>query len=86
MGANEQRMKEGKIDQYITFTERLMTMFGSSESLIINNTNLNYDNSKKIVSTSEPEEIKSIYQEAFPDYCKKAYEMGASIVKSVNEQ
>jgi multimeric flavodoxin WrbA len=86
MGASEQRMKEAKIiDQYITFNEILMTMFGSSESLIINDTNLNYDNPKNSKSTLEHEEMKSMYQEAFPDYCGKAYEMGASFAKSGNE-
>lgn len=85
MGASEQRMKEAKIDQYITFTERLMGMFGSSESLIINDTNLNYDSSKKRGSNIEPEEMKSTYQESFPDYSKKAYEMGARFAKSTDD-
>ena len=31
MGASEERMKEAKMDQYMTFTERLMSMFGSIE-------------------------------------------------------
>jgi hypothetical protein len=49
-----------------------MSMFGSSESLIINNTNLNYDSSKNIGSTIENEEKKSVYPETLPDYCEKS--------------
>ena len=50
----------------------LIFMFGSSESLIINNINLNYDSSKNIGSTIENEEKKNVYPETLPDYSEKS--------------
>lgn len=85
MGASEQRMKEAKFDQYIAFNEVLLNMFGLSESLIINSTNLYYDNSKNNDSSTEHGKRIKLFQEEFKEYCNKAFEMGVRFAKSIKE-
>lgn len=44
-----------------------------------------HNSSKNMGSTFENGKMKGVYQEVFPDYCKKAYEMGVRFAKSGNE-
>lgn len=84
MGANEKVMGE-EYDQLITHNEMLLTLLGSSESLTINSTNLFNDVSKYNWSAAQHKEAAKLNQEAFPDNCEKAFEMGARFAKFVKE-
>ncbi len=85
MGASEHQMKEMKFDQYIALNEGFLKMFGSSESLIVNGTNVFGNSLKYGGSAVEREEMARLYNEAFPDYCKKAFDMGARFAKSIKK-
>jgi hypothetical protein len=56
-------------------------IFGSCESMFVTDT-LQFDDYSKYVSTLfDPEEKKRHRDEQFPEDCKKAYELGARLVK-----
>ncbi len=77
MGANEERMKEMEYDRTALFIERVMKMiFGSAETILVNDTYQFEDYSKYVSSRFDPIKKAKRRNEQFPNDCKKAFEMG----------
>jgi multimeric flavodoxin WrbA len=81
MGAQDERMKEMGYAQAARFIEMAMEMiFGSAESLIVNDT-YQFDDYSKYVSTRFDPEAKAIRRaKQFPIDCQHAFDMGARLV------
>ncbi|HBF39888.1 MAG TPA: flavodoxin [Firmicutes bacterium] len=82
MGVNEDRMKMMGYDKPSGINEMLMKNIfgGTSESLFVNDT-YQFDDYSKYVSTSFSQEEKAKRRkEAFPNDCKKAFDMGVRLV------
>ncbi len=83
MGAPEEQMKERGWDQQLLGIGALMQMiFGTSETMFVNNTTPFEDYSKYATNPMvDPEEKARIRREEFPVFCDKAFEMGARFAK-----
>jgi multimeric flavodoxin WrbA len=83
-GANEEMVRERGFDRNAELTEMAMArIFGSCESMFVTDT-LQFDDYSKYVSTLfDPEEKKKHRDAQFPKDCKKAYELGARLVRNV---
>ena len=81
-GANEAMVKERGFDRNAQGTEMVMErIFGSCESFFVTDT-LQFANYAHYVSTAfDPAEKKRRHEEEFPLDCKKAFELGARLVK-----
>ncbi len=81
-GAKELMVKEMGFDRNTQATEMAMArIFGSCESLFVTDT-LQFDDYSKYVSTLfDPEEKKKRRDEQFPGDCRRAYELGARLVR-----
>ncbi|MDD1702106.1 MAG: flavodoxin family protein [Methanoregula sp.] len=83
-GASEQMVKEMGYDKNEQVTEMAMArIFGSCESLWVTDTLLFDDYAKYESSLFDPEAKKRHKEEQFPKDCKKAYELGARLVRSM---
>jgi multimeric flavodoxin WrbA len=86
LGATRELAKERGFDKHITDTERLMQMiFGASETLCSYDTYQFEDYSKVVAPCFDPEHKAKVRAEAFPIDSKKAFEMGARLVKELIE-
>jgi len=81
-GANEEMVRERGFDRNAELTEMAMArIFGHCESMFVTDT-LQFDDYSKYVSTLfDPEEKKKRRDEQFPKDCKKAYNLGARLVR-----
>jgi len=81
-GANEAMVKERGFDRNAQGTEMVMErIFGSCESFFVTDT-YQFDDYTKYVSTAfSEEEKKKRRDKQFPLDCKKAYELGARMVR-----
>jgi multimeric flavodoxin WrbA len=81
-GANEEMVRERGFDRNAELTEMAMArIFGYCESMFVTDT-LQFDDYSKYVSTLfDPEEKKKRRDEQFPKDCKKAYNLGARLVR-----
>jgi multimeric flavodoxin WrbA len=81
-GAPEQMIKERGFDRNASGTEQAMErIFGSCESLYVTDT-YQFDDYSNYVSTAfDPVEKKKRRDEQFPKDCRKAYELGARLVR-----
>ena len=75
-------VKKMGFDRNVQLTEMAMArIFGSCESVFVTDT-LQFDDYSKYVSTLFDAEEKKKHREAqFPEDCKKAYELGARLVR-----
>jgi multimeric flavodoxin WrbA len=81
MGAPEEMAKERGFDKIVAMNEMVMRMiFGVSESLISYDTYQFEDYSKIVAPRFDPEKKAKRRAEAFPEDCRKAFEMGARLV------
>jgi multimeric flavodoxin WrbA len=82
MGADDRRVKEIGYESQFLLTEMLLgRIFGSSESLLVTDT-LQFDDYTKYVSSAfDPEAKARRRREVFPEDCRKAFELGARLVK-----
>ena len=60
-------------------------LFGSSESLLSFDTYQFEDYSKVVADRFDPEKKAERRREIFPKDCEKAFEMGASLAKAIDE-
>jgi multimeric flavodoxin WrbA len=81
-GAKEEVVKEMGFDRNARATEMAMArIFGSCESIIVTDT-LQFDDYGKYVSSLfDPAAKQKRHEEQFPRDCKKAYELGARLVR-----
>ena len=81
-GAKEEMVKEMGFDRNAQATEMAMArIFGSCESVFVTNTSPFDDYSKYVSTLFDPEEKKKHQKEQFPKDCKKAYALGARLVR-----
>jgi multimeric flavodoxin WrbA len=81
-GAKEEMVKEMGFDRNAQLTEMAMArIFGSCESMFVTNTSPFDDYSKYVSTLFDPEEKKKHQKEQFPKDCKKAYALGARLVR-----
>jgi multimeric flavodoxin WrbA len=82
MNVSEQQMKE-IYAMHIGANEHVLnTMFGHAESFFSNETYQFEDYDKVVFSYFDPEERKERRRAVFPQDCKRAFELGAVLVKS----
>jgi len=82
MNVDGSRMKDMNYGVHIGFNEGFLgRTFGSSESLIVNDTYQFNDYSKYVVTSFNGEAKAKRRKEVFPLDCQKAYEMGARFAK-----
>ena len=81
-GAKEEMVREMGFDRNAQLTEMAMArIFGSCESMFVTDT-LQFDDYSKYVSTLfDPAEKEKHRKEQFPKDCKKAYGLGARLVR-----
>ena len=81
-GASEQMVKEAGFDRNTQISEAAMArIFGSCETLWVTNT-YQFDDYAKYMSTLfDPEAKKRHREEQFPIDCRKAYELGARVIR-----
>jgi len=81
-GAPEEAVKERGFDRNAQGTEQAMErIFGSCETLFVTDT-CQFDDYSKYVSTAfKPEEKRKRRDGEFPKDCRKAYELGARLVR-----
>lgn len=84
MGATDELMKERGWDQRLHEIEMIMKMiFGTSESLFVNDTTPFDDYSKYAANPRvDPEEKARVRKEVFPVKCEEAFEMGVRFAKA----
>jgi multimeric flavodoxin WrbA len=81
-GAKEEMVKEMGFDRNAQMTEMAMArIFGSCESMVVTDTSLFDDYSKYVSTLFDPEEKKKHRDAQFPKDCKKAYDLGARLVR-----
>jgi len=81
MGVDVERMKLMKYEQHLGITENLLArIFGSSETLLVNDTYQFDDYSKYLSSGFSPEFKAKRRAEVFPGDCQKAFDLGARLV------
>jgi multimeric flavodoxin WrbA len=84
LGATKELAKERHFDKHIAATERLMQMIlGSSETLCSYDTYQFEDYSKVYAPCFDPEQKAKVRAEVFPIDCKKAFSMGARLVREL---
>lgn len=84
MNVTEEYMKEVNYIQALKFAEMdLERLFGSCESLAVNDTLQFNDYSKYVVTVFDEEEKKKVREEQFPIDCQKAFDLGARLIKTV---
>ena len=77
-------MKEANYLQALRFAEMdLERLFGSCESLAVNDTLQFNDYSKYVVEVFDEEAKKKVREEQFPIDCKKAFDLGARLIERV---
>jgi len=77
MSSSDAWMKQIGYDQPVKFIELIMKLvFGTSESLVVNDTYQFEDYSKYVTTRFDPVEKAKRRKEVFPNDCKKAFEMG----------
>jgi multimeric flavodoxin WrbA len=82
-GAKEEMVKEMGFDRNAQMTEMAMArIFGSCESVFVTNTSPFDDYSKYVSTLFDPEEKKKHQKEQFPKDCKKAYGLGARLIRN----
>jgi multimeric flavodoxin WrbA len=82
LGSDEERMKSVGYDRALQMIGTLMKMyFGSSETLLVNDTMQFDDYSKYVSSRFDPEAKALRRREVFPEDCRKAFEMGARLAE-----
>jgi multimeric flavodoxin WrbA len=83
LGAPEERMKQMDFDQPARINEMVLkVIFGSSETLLVNDTYQFDDYSKYETSGVNVDAKTQRRQEVFPADCQKAYEMGRRLAES----
>ena len=82
MNVDEARMKDMNYGVHFGFNEGFLgRTFGSSESLIVNDTYQFNDYSKYVVTSFSEEAKAKRRKDVFPADCQKAFEMGARFAK-----
>ncbi|MGD0856039.1 MAG: flavodoxin family protein [Dehalococcoidia bacterium] len=77
MASADAWMKQMGYDQAVIYIELMMKLaFGTSESLVVNDTYQFEDYSKYVTTRFDPVEKAKRRGEVFPNDCKKAFEMG----------
>jgi multimeric flavodoxin WrbA len=81
-GATDEMIQEMGIDRNVRGTEMTMErIFGSCESFFVTDT-LQFDDYSRYVATRfDPEAKKERYKKQFPLDCRKAYDLGARLVR-----
>jgi multimeric flavodoxin WrbA len=81
-GATDEMVKETGIDRNVKGTEMLMErIFGSCESFFVTDTLQFEDYSEFVAPRFDPEAKKKRHEEQFPLDCRKAFELGARLVR-----
>jgi len=81
-GATDEMLNIMGVPQSVKTTENVMTrIFGSCESFFVTDTYQFNDYSKYVSTAFNPEAKKKHRDEQFPLDCKKAYELGARLVR-----
>ena len=81
-GATAERIKEAGYDQQVRLLESILDrIFGPTVSLLVTDTYQFDDYSQYAASAFSVEAKTKRHQEVFPEDCKKAFEMGAGLVK-----
>jgi multimeric flavodoxin WrbA len=81
-GATDEMLNIMGVPQSVKTTENVMArIFGSCESFFVTDTYQFSDYAKYVSTAFDPEEKKKRRDEQFPLDCKKAYELGARLVK-----
>ena len=84
LGATKELARERRFDKHIAATEALMQMiFGASETLCSYDTYQFEDYSKVYAPCFDPEKKAKVRKEIFPKDCKKAFDMGAGLVREL---
>ncbi|MBU3171689.1 flavodoxin family protein [Clostridium estertheticum] len=82
MNVNNEQMKAVGYEQGLSFVENAMErLFGSFESLIVNDTYQFNDYSKYVVTSFDEKKKAQVREDQFPKDCKNAFNMGVSFVK-----
>jgi len=83
MNVSEQMMKENYGPLIAANANLLKMIFGHSESLVCNETLQFEDYDKIVFSYCDPEERKERHRTVFPADCRRAFELGARLAKTV---
>jgi len=82
MNVNNQQMKDVGYEQGLKFVENAMErLFGSFESLIVNDTYQFNDYSKYVVTAFDEKKKAQVKKDQFPKDCKNAFDMGVRFVE-----
>ncbi|MCB2362100.1 hypothetical protein [Clostridium estertheticum] len=82
MNVNNEQMKALGYEQGLSFVENAMErLFGSFESLIVNDTYQFNDYSKYVVTSFDEKKKAQVRENQFPKDCKNPFNMGVSFVK-----
>jgi multimeric flavodoxin WrbA len=85
MNVTNERMKDIGYEQSFKSSEMVMkNLFGSSESLIVNDTYQFDDYSKYVVTAFDEKEKAKVRKEQFPKDCQKAFDMGVRFAKQAS--
>ncbi|WML37642.1 flavodoxin family protein [Clostridium sp. OS1-26] len=85
MNVTNERMKDLGYEQDFKSSEMVMKrLFGSSESLIVNDTYQFDDYSKYVVTAFDEKEKAKVRKEQFPKDCQKAFDMGVRLGKQTS--
>jgi len=82
MNVSEQMMKENYGAHIASNASVLKMIFGQVESLFCNETLRFEDYDKVVFSYCDPDERKERHRTVFPKDCKRAFELGARLVKA----
>ncbi|MFA4860835.1 flavodoxin family protein [Methanoregula sp.] len=83
MNVSEEQMKEHQYPVHIGLNEGVLARtFGQAESLFSFETLQFEDYDKVVFSYADPEVRRKRHREVFPQDCKRAYELGARLVKT----
>ncbi|MBU3186867.1 flavodoxin family protein [Clostridium estertheticum] len=84
MNVNNEQMKVVGYEQGLSFVENAMErLFGSFESLMVNDTYQFNDYSKYVVTSFDEKKKAQVREDQFPKDCKNAFNMGVRFVKSI---
>nr|WP_312884241.1 hypothetical protein [Clostridium psychrophilum] len=82
MNVNNEQMKAVGYEQGLSFVEKSMErLFGSFESLFVNDTYQFNDYSKYVVTCFDEKKKAQVRENQFPIDCKKVFNIGVSFVK-----
>ena len=82
MNVTNEQMKAVGYEQGLSFVEKSMErLFGSFESLFVNDTYQFNDYSKYVVTSFDEKKKAQVREEQFPKDCKNAFDMGVRFVK-----